>query len=206
RRASASSSTNPSASISSWTPSKAPTPPPPPPPRTSPRRCKRSEPRIECRGPRSGERRGMEMGVLASALGLPSSTLGPLSSIRRRPSSLLLWAGACAGHAAVLVFGLNWMYAFPLPRLLLKAARRVDFLLILASPLLFWFACGLHHGAGVEVDFSSPGGAAVGGYVVLCWVLGLGVVPVITLARLLRKRPAALLGDHTHTLDVAGEL
>src|SRR2546430_9610245 len=38
--------------------------------------------------------------------------------------------------------------------------------------------------------------SALGLYVWLCWVVGLAVVPAITLQRLLRRQPALLLSNH----------
>ena len=43
-------------------------------------------------------------------------------------------------------------------------------------------------------------------YLTICWIIGLAFVPGLTVIRLLRRRPQALLSNHTRMLDVALEL
>src|SRR6476620_2482367 len=52
----------------------------------------------------------------------------------------LLWLGACLGHAFILTVGLNALYAWPLPRSVLKVTRKIDVLFILSAPLIFFIS------------------------------------------------------------------
>lgn len=112
---------------------------------------------------------------------------------------LLMWAAflvAWVGHACVLTALLNNAYGRPFPKAFLKPLRLVTGVVILAFPLL---------------NLASPDtvGAAfdtVVAYYGVCLVFGGLVFPVVTLYRLLRPRPAALIAEATHTLDVRAEL
>jgi predicted MPP superfamily phosphohydrolase len=117
------------------------------------------------------------------------------------PLTVLLFVGICVGHTALMVYWLNWMYGYRLPRPLLGAARKIDALLILAGPLFFWWALGLADGLTIRLD-SWP----ITAYTVFCSIVGLAVVPVATLELRLRRRAKALLSNHTAIVDIAGEL
>jgi predicted MPP superfamily phosphohydrolase len=118
---------------------------------------------------------------------------------------VLLYAGACAGHTAIWVLCLNWVYGWPLPRGFLSWARKLVALAVLAGYVLLWFGFGFWP--------ASPGESAlfidtplVFGYVATCWLFGFIFVPAMTMVRQFRKRPAALLHNDTRTIDVAREL
>jgi hypothetical protein len=117
----------------------------------------------------------------------------------------LLLAGALAGHLAILSVSLNLWYGHPFPKKFLSRLRKLHTLLVPVGPLAFVALYGFDPFAVWE---PRPTGwrilAAV--YVLACWAIGLGVLPVVTLLRLLARRPAALLSNHTATVDVAKEL
>ncbi len=102
-----------------------------------------------------------------------------------------------------MISALNCLYGMALPHKLLSVTRKLDGLVVLAGPAVFWFAFGFHLEAGTEAAAHHP---LVYSYFLVCWVLGLGVFPVLTVLRLLRRPPAALLTNDTHTVDVAKEL
>jgi len=129
-----------------------------------------------------------------------------LSFVVSPPLALLLWLGACVGHTALMVFWLNWLYGYNLPQRLLRAARKLDALLVLAAPVFFWFALGLHEELRVELSWNKPVDAILAIYTLLCWVTGCVVAPLATLRLRLRRRAEALLSNHTATVDVAAEL
>lgn len=118
--------------------------------------------------------------------------------------SLLAFVGICAGHAAVLVFCLNWTYSHPLPRGFLRLLRRLDELVIFAGPPTLGLACWYD----LFVIDDRPWGWRIFlfGYVGLCGIVGLLVMPVITVGRMLRRRPAVLIDNHSQVFDVATEL
>jgi len=114
--------------------------------------------------------------------------------------NFLLFVGACVGHTALLVFLLSRWYALPLPRKMLSGFRALVALAVVGGPLWLCIAFGL------DVVHAWRSGPALAAYLSMCWIIGLAVVPGVTILRLLRKRPQALLSNHTHTLDVAREL
>jgi predicted MPP superfamily phosphohydrolase len=119
--------------------------------------------------------------------------------------SLLLFLGATVGHTALWVFVLNWLYGQALPHRFLHLLRPLHTLVVLAGPVLFWLGYGLDLSAALEPP-AFGGRAVLWVYLLLCWVVGFGVMPATTLRRLLRRRPAALLSNHTQTVNVAAEL
>ncbi len=119
---------------------------------------------------------------------------------------LLLFVGACAGHVALLVFLLNWCYGMPVRRKIQKASKKLAAVLALVGPVLMWSVFSLELSPALPWESAAGWQAAVSAYVWLCLLVGLGIAPAITLGRLLRRRPAALLSNHTHTLDVAAHL
>jgi uncharacterized protein len=114
--------------------------------------------------------------------------------------NFLLFIGACVGHVALLIFLLSRWYALPLPRMMLRGFRALVAVAIAVGPpwLLTVF--------GLDVVHAWRSGPVMAIYLSTCWIIGLGIVPSLTIYRLLRKRPQALLGNHTRTLDVAHEL
>jgi predicted MPP superfamily phosphohydrolase len=120
--------------------------------------------------------------------------------------SLFLWLGACVGHTALMVFWLNWLYGCHLPQKLLKAARKIDALLILAGPAFWWFALAVPTQERLGLSWNGPGAILVSLYAILCWTAGFVVAPVATLLFRLRRRARPLLSNHTATVDVAAEL
>jgi predicted MPP superfamily phosphohydrolase len=112
---------------------------------------------------------------------------------------LLFWAAflvAWVGHACVLTALLNNAYGRPFPKSVLKPLRLGTGVLILLFPVL-----NLATQETLGAFFH-----AVVAYYGLCLVFGGLVFPVITAYRQLRPRPAELLAETTHTLDVGAEL
>jgi predicted MPP superfamily phosphohydrolase len=102
-----------------------------------------------------------------------------------------------------MICALNCLYGTALPHKLLSITRKLDGLVVLAGPVVFWFAFGLHLEGGTAASDHHP---LVWAYFMVCWVLGLGVFPLVTVLRLARRTPAALLKNDTLTVDVAKEL
>ena len=114
--------------------------------------------------------------------------------------NFILFCGAWLGHMALLVFILNRWYALPLPRLMLSGFRALVALSILAFPIWLWAAFGFH----MTLARQSSWPAAI--YLTICWIIGLGLVPGMTMIRLLRKRPHALVSNHTRIVNIARDL
>src|SRR6186997_1109940 len=89
----------------------------------------------------------------------------------------LLLVGACLGHGYFMVVGLNVLYSCALPHVLLKVARKIDFLAILAGPVLFLIAFGFPGPLALDWQGYGPR-TMLAFYTLFCFVLGLGVAPV----------------------------
>jgi predicted MPP superfamily phosphohydrolase len=113
---------------------------------------------------------------------------------------------ASVGHVAFLVYCLNRIYSIALPHRLLKFARLICGLLALVGMLLFALVLGLDPLANLGTDSQGIGHTVLAGYAAVCAVIGVGIVPIDTCRRLWRARPAALLSNHTRTVNVAERL
>lgn len=120
------------------------------------------------------------------------------------PLTWLLFLAGLVGHTFFLTTSLNVLYAWPLPKKLLKITRKVDILLVLAGPVLFWFVLGLPDGTGLPRGGFWPLLATT--YALFCWFLGFVVAPIAMVLYHLRREPSALVSNHTQTIDVAKEL
>jgi predicted MPP superfamily phosphohydrolase len=120
--------------------------------------------------------------------------------------SLLLLLGLCCGHATLMVGWHNWFYGLPLPRHSGRYIHLSFFLLTLAGPVALILLLGIDPIGWLEQTWSSHRDWVHGlllGYLALCLVAGLGVLPGVTLARLLRPRPAAETAVQSRVVDVA---
>ena len=80
-------------------------------------------------------------------------------------------------------------------------------LLILGGWGLFWWVCG---GFDLLTLFHLPSTAwwhpLLAVYVVACWFAGIVLLPLVTITRLRRRLPAAVVENQSQLLDVAKEL
>lgn len=107
------------------------------------------------------------------------------------------------GHAFIWTTVLNYLYARPYPKGLLRIWRAGTGLFVLGYPLLLASAVNLD---GSPELVNSDWGRAWAAYAVLCLTFGGLVYPAINVHRLLRKPPACLHSESTHTLDLGKEL
>src|SRR5947208_14861920 len=63
---------------------------------------------------------------------------------------VLVFLGACAGHALFVVMHMNCVYGRALPRRLLRYLRRFCELLCFSGPVLFLYAAGWWHVPGAD--------------------------------------------------------
>jgi predicted MPP superfamily phosphohydrolase len=118
----------------------------------------------------------------------------------------ILLLGAAVGHIAVCARTLNSIYGRALPHQVLRAARLSAGLLVVAGVASFAVVLGPVVARGGALGWGERGYDWFTVYAWVCCGVGLGVVPVLTLCRLLRGAPAALLSNHTTTVDVAARL
>src|SRR5262245_6831090 len=109
---------------------------------------------------------------------------------------LVLVLAAWVGHACVWVSVLNNLYGRPVPKAVLKPLRLATGAVILVFPLLILSAFS------TATLPDSPWAWFVAGYAAVCLVIGGVVFPAITVRRLLRKSPAAVVSERTDTLDL----
>lgn len=118
----------------------------------------------------------------------------------------LLFVGACLGHLGLAVYSHNWFYGGHLSKKLGDVMHLLHGVLVLAFPVVLWLACRWDVTALFAGGSAPPWRLALAAYVALCWAVGFGVLPVVTLYRLLRRPPAALLQTQSEVVDVAAQL
>jgi hypothetical protein len=118
----------------------------------------------------------------------------------------LLFAGACLGHLGLAVYSHNWWYGGHLSKRLGDVMHLAHAVVVLAFPAVLWFACRWDVTALFHAGSAPPWQFALAAYVALCWAVGFGVLPALTLYRLLRRPPAALLQTKSEVIDVAARL
>jgi predicted MPP superfamily phosphohydrolase len=120
--------------------------------------------------------------------------------------SFLPFLFACIGHGYLLMVALNVTYSRPFNRVFLRTLRRVCGLLLVGGPVAFGWLIGVDLiglGRSALIDGSHVIPVA---YAWLCVAFGAGWFPVVTLMRLLRKRPAVVLDERTAVVDFEKEL
>ncbi|HZT81386.1 MAG TPA: metallophosphoesterase [Gemmataceae bacterium] len=119
---------------------------------------------------------------------------------------LLLFAGACLGHLATLVFSHNRWYGLALPKHVTHPIQYLHGLLTLAGWFGFWWLWGFDLTAAFRPQPEAPWRYLAAAYLVVCWLVGFVALPAALLARRLRRKPAVLASNHTQTVDYAREL
>jgi predicted MPP superfamily phosphohydrolase len=120
-------------------------------------------------------------------------------------SSTFLFACACVGHLCLVLASHNRWYGSALPKHVVHAIQAVHVLVLFAGPVaLGWFV-----GLDLIVLFEEPHTLwnwVLVAYLFACWSAAFVGLPLATVRRLTRKQPAALLSNHTRTVDVARQL
>ncbi len=119
--------------------------------------------------------------------------------------SIFLWIGVAVGHTAVMIGGVNQWYGRPLPHRFLSVVRTIHAALVPALLIGLWWVYGWDLASVLERRSPVLLHAAIVAYVVACCVITYLLLPAITVYRL-RRRPAALVHNHTCTLDIAEQL
>jgi predicted MPP superfamily phosphohydrolase len=106
---------------------------------------------------------------------------------------------ACLGHVAITVWLFNRLHALGWPRPLVKSLEKA--LLLVAIILLYLITTSpLGHGATVIRN------SFLGGYVALCWLSSVLIIPLWLVPKLLERTPTALLSNDTTFINVADRL
>jgi predicted MPP superfamily phosphohydrolase len=101
----------------------------------------------------------------------------------------------------------NYFYGTGLRRRVVHAMQFIHGLLILAGIVLFVvLANGFDLRPLLDVSSGQPWCWVCATYLLVCWTLAFAVLPAVTLRRQLRRTPAALLSNHTQSIDVVARL
>jgi uncharacterized protein len=118
-----------------------------------------------------------------------------------------LFAAATVGHCALMVGSHNWWYGQAMPRKAGDVIHLLHFFLVLVWPVLLWCLVGSDLTTLFAWNSETPWWHfALAVYVALCWFTGLVVFPAVTLRRLLRPQPRALLQSKSEIFDVVKHL
>jgi predicted MPP superfamily phosphohydrolase len=112
------------------------------------------------------------------------------------------------GHAYIWTALLNYVYARPYPKPILKLWRHLTAIVILVFPALLWsiIPSWAPTTIGSNEGFSGLWGNFAAVYSAICLIIGAGLLPAVTAYRLYCQPPAVLLSETTHTLDLWQEL
>lgn len=117
---------------------------------------------------------------------------------------LLLFAVAWIGHAAIWTAILSHLYGRPLPKHFLKLWRLLTGVIILTFPLLAFVIRVKETDTGF--DFADEWAVWAVRYAGVCIVFGGVAVPVMTVYRLLRKKPTAVLSEKSEVVDFGAKV
>lgn len=118
----------------------------------------------------------------------------------------LLFLGASVGHTSLVVLSHNWWYGTVLPRRVSDLVQVLHGLLVLAGPIAFWYGYGFDLTSAFTSWPGSVGHLLGTSYISICWLVGFVLMPVITLRHRLHARTAALIHNHTDTIDMTQRL
>ncbi len=113
---------------------------------------------------------------------------------------------AWVGHGYWLMVTLNMIYSRPFHRSFLRTLRKIYGLFLVIGPLAFGILVGFDLLANIDRAAGEPWVWGPLGYMLACAVLGGVWFPLVTLWRLTRRNPAAVLEEKTTMFDVEVEL
>ena len=159
-------------------------------------------------GPRRAKLPNSANRLKAGCAGQVAVSLGPyilsmmntIADVSSRIPWPLLGLGACLGHAFLMTVSLNVLYSAPLPRSVLRITRKLDILVILAAPIIFFIALDPLHAAQLAVDGPR---SLLTPYAAVCVFLGFVVAPISQLCYWLRKTAPQQTGVQAEIVDVA---
>jgi uncharacterized protein len=121
-------------------------------------------------------------------------------------AEVCLFAAAWFGHAFLMTVCLNWWYAQPFKRWLLKIVRALVAVLVFAFPvcLALNYAGRLRElWPGATTDYGSLPGHA---YIWLCWLVTAAYIPAVSIARARRRDPPHVVHRAGTVVDIGAHL
>lgn len=116
---------------------------------------------------------------------------------------VFLFLAASVGHAAILVVAVNWIYGSRFRGAGVDAVRHLLQGQIVIAPIIFLYFFGLALWQNADWLALPPWLEA---YLIVCWLVGCLIFPYQTVRRWRRRRPLALITNHTQIVDVARKL
>src|SRR6266567_3994671 len=98
---------------------------------------------------------------------------------------------ALLGHFGLCVFSHNWWYGQALPRHGTSVVQLLHGVLLVGIPAHFWFHGGYAYLKDFDLSYATWPTVVMTGYFSLCCLIGLFVLPFITIRRALRSSPRA---------------
>src|SRR5205814_759310 len=119
---------------------------------------------------------------------------------------IVLFLAAWLGHAFLWTVLLNVVFSRPYHRRLLGAFRLFVAVVVLVVPPVLLLAYGAPPVSWLEetVRLRPPGPFAA--YVALCWLIGVVILPILTIRRKLRRPPPVVAERRGQVFDVAERL
>src|SRR5438876_6654191 len=105
-------------------------------------------------------------------------------------AGFILFSGASVGHIAILVYSLNWWYGLPFPHRLLSSVKLLHGILVALGVAAFAYAWTFPLSIQDWLAPQTLGSVVASAYTIVCAFVGFAVVPIITLRRNLRGKPA----------------
>jgi predicted MPP superfamily phosphohydrolase len=117
-----------------------------------------------------------------------------------------LFLAASIGHACLVLASHNFWYGGHFSRYIMRPVQGLHALVLVGGPLALAWVCGGNIRSLFDATMPEWWRLTLLAYLGLCWFVAFLVLPAITVWRLLRPSPAALLSNHTRTVDVAERL
>jgi predicted MPP superfamily phosphohydrolase len=118
---------------------------------------------------------------------------------------LTLFLSAAAGHIILCTFSHNWWYGSALNRHAMDVVQYFHGLVALAGPIAFWWYFGFDL-TNAWVRPAQPLAILLAAYLGCCLAACFFLLPAITLWRVFRPKPAALIEERSEVVDVAVQL
>jgi predicted MPP superfamily phosphohydrolase len=119
---------------------------------------------------------------------------------------IVLFLAAWLGHAFLWTVLLNVLFSLPLHRRFLSAVRLLVAVNVLVLPPLLFLTHGPPPVTWLDDLAALHPHGVFAAYIALCWLIGVVVLPVLTVWRKLRRPPAVVVERRGQVLDIAERL
>ena len=121
-------------------------------------------------------------------------------------AALSLFLAAWLGHLVILIAHHNWWYGQNFSKRVGDVNHAVHFVLFFAGPAALFYLSGWDPRPLLAFTSDCPGRLVAGFYLAACYAAAFIALPLDTVRRNLRPKPAALLESRSEVIDAAKEL